>query len=124
MLGFQILKKSSLKNIAKVQRSSLSSIKYDLFNPSPQHAQLRHTVHSFCESEVSTQGLEWDRDEKFNINLFRKLGDLGLLGITVAEEYGGSGKNLLSFFDLTVTKYFRNGCNSCYHCSRRGNEFV
>jgi alkylation response protein AidB-like acyl-CoA dehydrogenase len=92
MFAIQILKKLIVKGIPKVQRSSLSSIKYDLFNPTEQHAQLRHTVQSFCESEVSTQGLEWDRDEKFNIDLFRKLGDLGLLGITVAEEYGGSGQ--------------------------------
>ena len=95
MFRNKIFNKYLVKNLPKIQRSSLSSIKYDLFNPTEQHAQLRHTVQSFCETEVSTQGLEWDREEKFNISLFRKLGDLGLLGITVAEEYGGSGSRII-----------------------------
>ena len=48
-------------------------------------------VRAFAENEVEPQALEYNRAEKFNIPLFRKLGDLGLLGITVPEEYGGSG---------------------------------
>jgi isovaleryl-CoA dehydrogenase len=40
---------------------------------------------------VEPQALEYDRKELFNLPLFRKLGDLGLLGITVPEAYGGSG---------------------------------
>jgi len=47
-------------------------------------------VRSFAESEVEPQALEYNRAEKFNMPLFRKLGELGLLGITVPEEYGGS----------------------------------
>lgn len=70
----------------------LSSYKdFDLFTPTEQHAQLRSMVRSFCETEVIPQAIEWNRREEFNVELFRKLGDLGLLGITVAEEYGGSG---------------------------------
>ena len=48
-------------------------------------------VRSFAESEVEPQALEHNRTETFNLPLFRKLGDLGLLGVTVEEEYGGSG---------------------------------
>jgi len=48
-------------------------------------------VRSFAEAEVEPQAVEYNRAEKFNIPLFRKLGDLGLLAITVPEEYGGSG---------------------------------
>jgi isovaleryl-CoA dehydrogenase len=66
-------------------------VSYDLFHPTEQHRQLRETLRSFVDQEVSKQTLTWDREEKFNVNLFRKLGDLGLLGITVSEEYGGSG---------------------------------
>jgi alkylation response protein AidB-like acyl-CoA dehydrogenase len=65
--------------------------KYDLFNPSEQHSQLRSMVRAFCEAEVVPQAKEWNEKEKFNVELFRKLGKLGLLGITVPEEYGGSG---------------------------------
>lgn len=63
----------------------------DLFNPTPEHAMLRETVRGFVETEVEPQAAKFDREEKFNIDLFRKLGGLGLLGITVPEAYGGSG---------------------------------
>ncbi|MGE0632424.1 MAG: acyl-CoA dehydrogenase family protein [Pseudobdellovibrionaceae bacterium] len=68
----------------------------DLFNPSPEHKMLREMVRSFVESEVEPQALEYDRKEKFNLPLFRKLGDLGLLGITVSEEFGGSEQDAVS----------------------------
>ncbi len=62
----------------------------DLFDPTPEHRQLRDMVRDFTEREVDPQALEADRDERFNVALFRKLGDLGLLGITVPERFGGS----------------------------------
>jgi alkylation response protein AidB-like acyl-CoA dehydrogenase len=81
-----------MKRFTKIgTRSCFSTTSYDLFNPTEQHRQLRQTLRSFVDQEVSKQSLSWDRDEKFNVDLFRKLGDLGLLGITVSEEYGGSG---------------------------------
>ena len=47
-------------------------------------------LRGFVETEVDPQALEYNRKELFNVDLFRKLGDLGLLGITVPTEYGGS----------------------------------
>ncbi|MFN7826111.1 MAG: acyl-CoA dehydrogenase family protein [Pseudobdellovibrionaceae bacterium] len=64
---------------------------FDLYNPTPEHAMLRETIRSFVKSEVEPQAHKFDREEKFNLPLFRKLGELGLLGITVSDEYGGSG---------------------------------
>jgi isovaleryl-CoA dehydrogenase len=63
----------------------------DLFNPTPEHASLREMVRTFAEREVAPQALEHDRAERFNLPLFRKLGELGLLGITVEEALGGAG---------------------------------
>jgi len=63
----------------------------DLFNPSAEHLALREMVRSFAEREVEPQAAEHDRTETFNVPLFRKLGDLGLLGVTVPERFGGSG---------------------------------
>ncbi|MBX3250426.1 MAG: acyl-CoA dehydrogenase family protein [Myxococcales bacterium] len=63
----------------------------DLFNPTPEHAQLREMVRRFAETEVEPQALEHDRSETFNLPLFRKLGELGVLGVTCGEEYGGAG---------------------------------
>lgn len=48
-------------------------------------------VRAFTEREVDPQAEASDQDERFNIELFRKLGDLGLLGVTVEERFGGSG---------------------------------
>lgn len=64
---------------------------FDLFNPSEEHAMLRKMVRDFVESEVEPQAAEYDRKEQFNLDLFRKLGGIGLLGITVSDAYGGSG---------------------------------
>lgn len=52
---------------------------------------LRESVRAFAEQEVRPQALEYNRAEKFNRALFNKCGDMGLLGVTVPEEYGGSG---------------------------------
>ena len=41
--------------------------------------------------QVEPQALQHDREERFNLPLFRRTGELGLLGVTAPEEYGGSG---------------------------------
>jgi len=63
----------------------------DLMNPTPDHADLRDLARRFAETELAPQAAEHDKAERFNLPLFRKLGDLGLLGITVPERFGGSG---------------------------------
>lgn len=52
---------------------------------------LRDMVRAFVKDEIEPQAHEFDKKEKFNLPLLRKLGELGLLGITVPEEFGGSG---------------------------------
>ena len=52
---------------------------------------LREMIRDFVQEFVEPQAHEYDKKEQFNIELFRELGDLGLLGITVPEEYGGAG---------------------------------
>jgi len=63
----------------------------DLFNPTEEHLALRRMVREFAEREVEPQAAEHDAKEKFNLELFRKVGELGLLGINANVEYGGSG---------------------------------
>lgn len=62
-----------------------------IFCPTPEHQALREMVRSFTEAEVEPQAIEFNRAEKMNLPLFRKLGELGLLGVTVPEAYAGSG---------------------------------
>lgn len=68
-----------------------SSADFDLFAPTSDHALLGDTLRQFVEREVEPQAAEHDRAEKFNAALFRQAGDLGLLGLTVPERFGGSG---------------------------------
>jgi isovaleryl-CoA dehydrogenase len=64
---------------------------FDLYNPTEEHAMLRRTVRDFVQREVEPQALEHDRAERFNLPLFRRAGELGLLGLTVSGDEGGSG---------------------------------
>lgn len=91
---FQALRLSSVRCFSVDTHTDIS--KMDLFNPTPEHRHLRETLRSFVESEVDPQALEYNRKELFNIPLFKKLGDLGLLGITVDPEYGGSGMDAVA----------------------------
>jgi len=63
----------------------------DIANPTQEHSMLREMVRDFTTKEVEPQALEYDKKEIFNVDLFKKLGDYGLLGISVPEEYGGAG---------------------------------
>jgi isovaleryl-CoA dehydrogenase len=47
----------------------------DLFNPTPEHRALRELVRSFTEREVDPQAEASDREERFNFELFSKLGE-------------------------------------------------
>ena len=68
----------------------------DIANPTDEHAMLREMVRSFVTEKVEPQALEYNNLERFNVELFRELGEMGLLGITVPEEYGGSGMDAIS----------------------------
>ena len=52
---------------------------------------LRETVQQFAATEIAPRADEIDRSNQFPMGLWRKMGDLGLLGITVEEEWGGAG---------------------------------
>src|SRR5919106_6109261 len=56
---------------------------------------IRETVHSFSQNEIAPRAAEIDRTNTFPRDLWPKIGALGLHGITVEEEYGGSGLGYL-----------------------------
>ncbi|HTO81427.1 MAG TPA: isovaleryl-CoA dehydrogenase [Methylomirabilota bacterium] len=58
-------------------------------------AQLRETVADFASVEIAPRAAEIDRSNNFPMDLWRKFGELGVLGVTVEEEYGGAGMGYL-----------------------------
>jgi isovaleryl-CoA dehydrogenase len=57
---------------------------------------LRESVHAFAEKEIAPRADHIDRENLFPHDLWRKMGDMGLLGITIPEEYGGTGMGFLA----------------------------
>lgn len=62
-----------------------------------EHEQLRERVRSFCEEEVRPVVREHEEQGKFPVELVDAIGDAGLYGITIPEEYGGNGMDYRSF---------------------------
>ena len=66
-----------------------------LYDPHAEVTLLRQTLRRFVEEEVEPQVLEYDRAEKFNRQLFDRMAELGLLGVTIPEADGGAGMGAL-----------------------------
>ncbi|MDP6095154.1 MAG: isovaleryl-CoA dehydrogenase [Gammaproteobacteria bacterium] len=57
---------------------------------------LRDLVYKFAQAEIAHRAAKIDAENDFPIDLWRKMGELGILGVTVAEEYGGSDMGYLA----------------------------
>jgi isovaleryl-CoA dehydrogenase len=57
---------------------------------------LRETVHAFAQAEIAPLAAQIDRDNQFPMPLWQRMGELGLLGITVDDDYGGSAMGYLA----------------------------
>ena len=62
-----------------------------MFELSKEHEDFRTVVREFAEAEVAPHIAQWDRDRHFPADLVPKMGDLGLFGLVVPEEFGGAG---------------------------------
>ncbi|HEY0167062.1 MAG TPA: acyl-CoA dehydrogenase family protein [Jatrophihabitans sp.] len=66
------------------------------FELSADHEVFRKVVRDFAESEVAPHVAAWDREHYFPVELIPKMGELGLFGLVVPEEYGGAGADFTS----------------------------
>jgi isovaleryl-CoA dehydrogenase len=66
------------------------------FNLGETVDMIRTTVNAFSRDEIAPRAAQVDKDNEFPMDLWRKFGDLGLLGMTVDEQYGGSGLGYLA----------------------------
>ncbi len=67
------------------------------FNFTEEQILIRKTVREFAEQEIKPKAKELDEQEKFSPELTKRMGDLGLFGMTLPEKYGGQGMDTLSY---------------------------
>jgi len=76
--------------VSEINGSTTSQV-----NPPPpfsaEHEELRETVRRFVEKEIAPNVMEWEDQRQFPRDLYRRCGELGLLGLKFPEEYGGQG---------------------------------
>jgi short/branched chain acyl-CoA dehydrogenase len=67
------------------------------FDLDHEHQLLRDTVRSFAEEKVAPVAEELDREKRFPYELVAELGELGIMGMTIPEDYGGAGTDTVSY---------------------------
>ena len=69
------------------------------FTNTENQSMIAETIRKFAETEIRPHIMEWDEAQIFPIKLFKRMGELGLMGILVPEELGGSG---LGYFEYVT----------------------
>lgn len=72
------------------------------FSPSENQLMIRSMVKDFAEKNIRPHVMEWDEAQTFPVEVFKKLGELGMMGVLVPEVYGGSGFGYQEYVDVIV----------------------
>jgi butyryl-CoA dehydrogenase len=67
------------------------------FTLTSQQKLFQKTIHEFCEKEIKPLAKKIDQDEYFSWELYKKMGKMGFMGMTVPKKYGGSGIDRVSY---------------------------
>jgi alkylation response protein AidB-like acyl-CoA dehydrogenase len=80
------------------------------FKSTENQDMIAQTVRDFAEKNIRPYLMDWDESQTFPIEVFKKLGELGLMGVLVPEEYGGAG---LGYFEyVTAIQELARVCGS------------
>ena len=69
------------------------------FQQSEITAQVAQTAKDFANQHIRPNLMEWDESQEFPVHIFKKLGELGLMGVFIPEEYGGSGFSYFEYME-------------------------
>jgi hypothetical protein len=62
-----------------------------------EQQQLRKSIREFCEAEIKPHVMEWDESQHFPLDVFKRLGKLGVLGAVFPEDLGGAGYSYVDY---------------------------
>src|SRR5215813_13749266 len=80
------------------------------FQASEITQQIAQAAKDFAQQQIRPHVMEWDESQHFPVDLFKELGKLGMMGVLVPEQYGGSG---LGYFEYkTVIEEVAKVCGS------------
>lgn len=80
------------------------------FQPTEMQQQIAQVIRDFGKTHMQSHVLEWDETQHFPVDLFKKMGELGLMGVLVPEQYGGSGLGYLEY--VTVVSEISRICGA------------
>lgn len=80
------------------------------FAPTDMQEQIASMIRDFADKNIRPKMMEWDESQEFPIEVFRKLGELGLMGVLIPAEYGGSGLTYMEY--ITVVSEIAKVCGS------------
>jgi alkylation response protein AidB-like acyl-CoA dehydrogenase len=67
------------------------------FDETENQKMIAQMIKDFGDKEIKPKMMDWDESQEFPIDLFRKMGKLGLMGVIIPEEYGGAGFGYLEY---------------------------
>ena len=67
------------------------------FSLTGEQREIQTLAREFAQAEIEPNAAAWDREHRFPVDLYGKLGELGLMGVCVPEELGGAGTDFLSY---------------------------
>ncbi|TWE06475.1 alkylation response protein AidB-like acyl-CoA dehydrogenase [Neobacillus bataviensis] len=80
------------------------------FDLTSEQQMIKQMIRQFVDEEVAPGAIERDRTKRFPVEIFKKLSDLGMMGLPFPEKYGGSGADTISF--AIVVEELSRGCGS------------